>query len=150
MSAAAGTASARGRVRSRRCAVQALYQWLLTGGSIKDVYNEFLKDRELGALDRDYFQRLTLGAGEQAQALDRELAGVVDRALQQLDPVEHAILLLGVFELKHCPEVPWRVVINEAVELAKLFGAEQAHKFINSNLDRLARTLRPQETAGAG
>jgi len=135
--------------RARRSAVQAYYQWQITQQPIKDVINEFEKERsELKKADIDYFRRLLHGMVENADRLDAELAPLLDRPVHELDPVERAVLHLGGYELLYCPETPWRVVINESVELAKMFGAEQSHKYINSILDKLARRLRAPEITG--
>ncbi len=136
----------RARVGARRCAVQALYQWLVSHHDPMEIYREFLVEREMNKTDPEYFKTLLIGVTEQAESIDERLTTVLDRPLQELDPVEHAILMLGVYELEHCLEIPWRVVINESIELAKMFGAEEAHKYVNSILDKLARSLRPLET----
>ena len=138
-----------GRVNARRCAVQAVYQWEITAHDPRDIYNEFVADREVRNVDLGYFRGLLLGVAGSAAALDERIRPLLDRPLNELDPIEHAVLLLGTYELEHCPEVPWRVVINEAVELSKMFGAEQAHRYINGILDKAARELRPRETACA-
>ncbi len=137
--------SIRGRVRARRCAVQALYQWQLSGQDPKNILLEFVADRELIKVDMDYFRKLTIEIPEHAEELKNHLSKVVDRPLNELDPVEFAILMIGAFELAWCPEIPWRVVVNEAVELSKMFGATDSHKFINGSLDKLAHDLRKTE-----
>lgn len=150
MSAAAktgGGSGAHGRVRARRCAVQALYQWQLAGRDSADILKEFIAERELVHVDLGYFDRLIREIPAHIEELNRTLAQVLDRAIGELDPVERAILLIGAFELRYCPEVPWRVAINEAVELEKMFGAEQGHRYVNTVLDKLARALRPVEIA---
>ncbi len=139
----------RARVGARRCAVQALYQWLVSNQDPGDIHLEFVKEREMNKTDPEYFKTLLMGVTEEAGEIDQQLATVLDRPLAELDPVEHAILMLGTYELKHCIEVPWRVVINEAIELAKMFGAEEAHKYVNGILDKLARPLRPHETGSS-
>ena len=132
------------RVRARRNAVQALYQWDMTHAPIKQVIAEFESDRsELESADRDYFRDIVNGVSEQHGQLDQELGQHLDRPVTQLDPVERAVLYLGMYELKFRPELPWRVIVNEAVELAKMFGAEQSHKYINGVLDAAARRIRP-------
>ncbi len=142
--------SKRARSATRRALVQALYQWQLCASDPHDVLDEFLGERDLRKADKDYFRRLLLGITAEADTLRRGFSDYLDRPLEELDPVEHAILLLGVYELSHCPEVPWRVVINECVELAKVYGAEQAYKYVNGILDRAARPLRPHEQASTG
>ncbi len=140
-----GNRGARARVRARRCAVQALYQWQMAGQDPRDILKEFVADRELINVDMDYFQRLTRGIPASVDVLEADLRSVVDRKLEELDPIERAILLIGAFEMRYCVEVPWRVVINEAIELEKMFGAEQGHRYVNTAVDRLARAIRPTE-----
>ncbi len=137
----------RGRARARRCAVQALYQWQLAGQDPADILEEFIAEREMVHADLDYFRLLAREIPRHAAELERDLLPVLNRPWRELDPVERAILLIGAYEFHYCPEVPWRVVINEAVELEKMFGAEQGHRYINTTLDKLARRLRPEETA---
>lgn len=137
--------SIRGRVRARRCALQALYQWQMAGRHPKDILSEFVAERELIKIDMDYFKRLTQDIPENIGIIESQLKDVIDRPLEQLDPVERAILYIGAYELGFCLEVPWRVVVNEGVELSKMFGAEEGHKYINGALDTLARTLRANE-----
>jgi len=139
----------RARVRARRCAVQALYQWQLGGQEPAEIMTEFQRDREFKKVDVAYFETLAGMIPEHAAELDEKLKNAIDRDLDKLDPVEHAVLLIGAYELAHCPQIPWRVVINEGVELSKMFGAEEAHKFVNGTLDKLARTLRATEIAEA-
>lgn len=139
----------RARVCARRCAVQALYQWQLAGQDPADILNEFVAEREVLNADLDYFQTLTRDIPRHAAQLEADLQAVLDRRMHELDPVERAILLIGAYEMRYCVEVPWRVVINEAIELEKMFGAEQGHRYINTALDRLAREVRPAE-AGTG
>lgn len=139
--------SIRGRVRARRCAVQALYQWQLAGQDPKDILMEFVADRELIKVDMDYFRQLTTEIPSHSDELKSHLSGVISRQVDELDPVEFAVLMIGSYELAHCPEIPYRVVVNEAVELSKMFGATDSHKFINGSLDKLAHQLRKIEIA---
>ncbi len=137
------------RTRAREAAVQALYQWQMTGQDPRDVYNQFAADEDAQARDEDLFRQLVLEIPAQAESLDQLLAGLADRPVAQIDPVEHGILLLGIFELKQSPEVPFRVIINEAVELTRVFGAEDGHRYVNAVLDRAARSLRVAEAGSA-
>jgi N utilization substance protein B len=131
--------------------VQALYQWQLAGQEPNDILKEFVAEREVINADMALFETLTRGIPRHIEELEADLRSVIDRPVQELDPVERAILLIGAYELRHCVETPWRVVINEAIELEKMFGAEQGHRYVNTALDRLARVLRPVETAaGSG
>ena len=138
------------RVRARRSAVQALYQWLLTKQPMSAIIAEFEQERkEIKKADADYFRELLSGIAANAGALSDALAPLLDRAPDELDPVTRAVLHLGLYELLHQPQVPVRVVLNESVELARMFGAEDSYKYINGVLDRAARQLRPQERATA-
>jgi len=134
------------RVRARRSAVQALYQWGMSAVPIQDVINEFVNERtELKKADTDYFKEILYGAAKESDNLDEQLIPLLDRALDDLDPVEKAILQIGIYELTFHPELPYRVVLNEAVNLAKMFGAEQSHKYINGVLDKAAHKIRAVE-----
>jgi transcription antitermination protein NusB len=141
--------SGRARSLSRRLALQALYQWQMTGQSFPELRNQFATDEGYPEVDPEYFEQLLQGVVEGAAELDNVLAQWLDRPVAQLDPVEHAVLLIGVQELRQRPDVPYRVVLNEGVELAKKFGATEGHKFINAVLDRAARSLRAAEQAAA-
>ena len=139
----------RARSLSRRLAMQALYQWQMTGQSFPELRNQFATDEGYPEVDPEYFKQLLQGVVEGSAELDGMLAQWLDRPVAQLDPVEHAVLLIGVQELRQHHEVPYRVVLNEGVELAKKFGATEGHKFINAVLDRAARSLRAAEQAAA-
>jgi N utilization substance protein B len=139
----------RARSLSRKLAMQALYQWQLTGQGCVDLRHQFAAEDGYSDADAGYFEGLLRGITESGAALDAELGTLVDRPVTQLDPVEHAILLIGLYELANCPDVPYRVVINEGVELAKRFGATDGHKFVNAVLDRAARVHRRTEQAAA-
>ncbi|MDH5177924.1 MAG: transcription antitermination factor NusB, partial [Gammaproteobacteria bacterium] len=121
------------------------YQWQMTGHSFAELRNQYTQDEGYPDVDPDYFKALLEGAIEAAPAIDELLAQWLDRPVNQLDPVEHAVLLIGVEELRAHVDVPYRVVLNEGVELAKKFGATDGHKFINAVLDRAARQLRAAE-----
>ena len=130
---------------ARKLALQALYRWQLNQSPWQDLVAEFSSADDMAHADRDYFRVLIEGVCGSHAALDAELAAWMDRPPQQLDPVEHAVLLIAAHELERQPDVPFRVVINEAVSLTKRFGATDGHKFVNAVLDRAARTLRPHE-----
>ena len=130
---------------ARRLAVQALYRVQLNAGPWQDLVSEFAAEPDMARADREYFAALVQGCCEGREALDGRLAQWTDRKPADLDPVEHAVLLIGAYELGHRPDVPWRVVVNEAVNLTRKFGATDAHKFVNAVLDRAARVLRPHE-----
>jgi len=125
--------------------MQALYQWQLNPSLAKDLVLQFTADEEHGRAEADYFGDLVMQVIDKQEQLDREIDLLSDRAVIQLDPVEHSILLIGMYELVHRPEVPYKVVINEAVDLCRAYGAEDGHKFVNALLDRAARNLRSSE-----
>lgn len=127
--------------------MQALYQWQLTGQSTAELRNQFSAQDGYGDADEEYFRELLGGVIEGAGEFEGTLAALIDRPVDQLDPVERAVLLIGLYELARRLDVPYRVVINEGVELAKRFGATEGHKFVNAVLDRAARGLRATEQA---
>jgi transcription antitermination protein NusB len=133
------------RRRSREFALQGLYQWLLSGEVGAEAVAHIAELPDFKKCDRAHFDALLHGCIEQAPALDAVLARHVDRKTSQLSPVEHAALLIGCFELMHCLDIPYRVVINESVELTKSFGGTDGHKYVNGVLDRCAAELRPSE-----
>ncbi len=133
------------RSQARRHAVQAIYQWQMAGENVGEIANQFLEEQDLDGFEVPYFQELLRGVPQHLSELDELLKPALDRAIESVDPVERAVLRLGVFELCYKPEVPYRVVINEAVELAKVFGAEQGHKYVNGVLDQVAKQVRSVE-----
>lgn len=133
------------RRRSREFALQGLYQWLLSGDVGAEAVAHIAELPDFTKCDRSHFDSLLHGCIEHAPALDAVLARHVDRKTTQLSPVEHAALLIGCFELMHCLDIPYRVVINESVELTKSFGGTDGHKYVNGVLDRCAAELRPSE-----
>jgi N utilization substance protein B len=130
---------------ARKLAMQALYRWQLNASPWQDLVQEFSSADDMPRADQEYFRELVGGVCGARDALDEQLAGWMDREPRLLDPIEHAVLLIGAYELKSRPEVPYRVVINEGVGLAKRFGATDGHKFVNAVLDRAARALRQHE-----
>jgi transcription antitermination protein NusB len=137
------------RHRCRRAAVQALYQWQLTANPPEQIVTELMDEGGQGRLDETFLRELVLGTVDKVVALDEALTPFLDRTIEQVDPVERAILRLSTYELMERMEVPLRVVINESIELAKTFGAEASHRYVNGVLDRLARTVRPEAGASA-
>ena len=135
----------RARSKARRCAVQAIYQWQVGGQAIADIESQFMAEQDLSQADVAYFSDLVQGISAHAAELDAHMTRYLDRPVGELDPVELAILRIGISELAYHPEIPFRVVINEAVELAKVFGAEQSHRYINGIMDKVARELRRGE-----
>ncbi|QQS55584.1 MAG: transcription antitermination factor NusB [Candidatus Competibacteraceae bacterium] len=130
---------------ARRCAVQALYQWQLTEQTPGQIEAHFLAEEDLQKADTAYFRELVHQIPARIAEIDTALEPLLDRPLAQVDPVERAILRIGAYELMLRSDIPYRIVLNEAVELAKVFGAEQGHRFINGVLDKLARGARPVE-----
>lgn len=130
---------------ARKLALQALYRWQLNECPWQDLIQEFGDAEDMPRADREYFRELVEGVWRNREALDADLASWADRGPSLLDPIEHAILLIGVFELRHRQDVPYRVAINEAVALARRFGATDGHKYVNAVLDRAARSVRPDE-----
>ena len=144
-----GRAATRARSVSRKLAMQALYQWQINSQPWQDLHQQYLESADMQRADRDYFRELVECISAERDELDAAIAPSVDRPVRELDPVEHAILLLGAYELKARPDVPYRVVINEGVELARRFGGTGGHKFVNAVLDRLAGQLRGAERTQA-
>lgn len=137
------------RHHARKVLMQAVYQWQMTGAPFLDIVKEF---REAGALkkaDAEFFGEILRGVLRETADLDGLLAPVLDRKVADLDKVELALLRLGAFELKHRIDVPFRVVIDEYVELAKIYGAEDSYKYVNGVLDRLSTDLRQLERRGS-
>jgi len=138
------------RTKARRHAVQAIYQWQMTGENLSEIDRQFLEMDSIVGADLVYFKDLLHGVPTNLTALDELSSAFIDRAIESVDPVERAILRMGTYELRDHPEIPYRVVINESVELAKMFGAEQGHRYINGVLDKLAQQLRQVEIKASG
>jgi len=140
-----GARGTRARSIARKLAMQALYQWQLTQQSAAEIQKQFLESEESAGVDREHFEELLGKTIAQHDQLEAALTPYLDRPLDQLDPVETAILLIGMYELRERLDIPYRVVINEAVDLCKRFGATDAHKYVNAVLDRAARESRAAE-----
>jgi len=138
------------RSRARRRALQALYQWQITGQDAAEVLAQFHAAQDLSGVDAAHFERLVRGVIAQQPDLDRELEPFLDRPIGQVDLMERVILRMGSFELLHCPELPFRVVLDESVDLARRFGATQGHSYVNAVLDKAARRWRGDEVPPAG
>ena len=138
------------RRRAREYALQALYQWQLTGYDMEAIASQTRTQKDFAHADAALFEALVHGVVREAKELEAILQPYLDRAVSKLSPIEHCILLLGAFELAHHPETPYRVVINEAVELAKSCGGPEGHKYVNGVLDRVAAQLRVLEVAARG
>jgi transcription antitermination protein NusB len=137
------------RRRSREVALQGLYEWLVSGAAVEVIEAHMHEQDGFEACDRPHFDTLLQGCIREAADLDAVLARHVDRRTSELSPVEHGVLLIGAFELKHCIDIPYKVAINEAVELAKSFGGTDGHKYVNGVLDKAAADLRPVEVKAA-
>lgn len=133
------------RTMARRRAMQAIYQWQQSGCGLRDVEAEFLTDQDMSRTDIPYFQELVRGIDENLETIDADLGPLLDRRVKEVDPVERAILRIGAFEFRYRLDIPYRVVINEAIELAKVFGADQSHRYVNGVLDKLGQQLRQTE-----
>jgi N utilization substance protein B len=135
------------KTNARKCAVQALYQWQMTGNSLNSIESYFQEEQRLVGAQKSYFNTLLHGVPQQLDVIDAALAQFVDRPVEKIDPVERAILRLSTYELQQYPETPYKVIINEGVNLAKWFGAEGSHKYINGILDKVAQQQRAIEIA---
>ncbi|AMW16107.1 transcription antitermination factor NusB [Glaesserella parasuis] len=129
------------RRRARECAVQALYSWYISQNNIEQVELAFVTDQDMQGVDMPYFRKLLRGTVENVDAIDDILRPYLDRADNELDPIERTILRLAGYELKFELDVPYKVAINEAIEVAKVFGSDDSHKYVNGVLDKLAPAL---------
>jgi N utilization substance protein B len=145
----AGNRPPSARRRSREAALQGLYEWLLGGGDAGVIDAHMREQEGFSEVDAAHFDALLHGCIAEAADLDAVLARHVDRKTTELSPVEHGVLMIGAYELKHCIDVPYKVAINEAVELAKNFGGTDGHKYVNGVLDKAAADLRPVEVQAA-
>jgi N utilization substance protein B len=145
--------SARGhyepRRRARRRALQAIYQWQMTGQEPVEILRQFMEIQDMKGVDVEHFERLLRGVGALGETLDQALQPFLDRPIEQLEVMERAVLRIGAFELIHCPELPFRVVLDECVDLAHRFGSEQGHAYVNAVLDKAVREWRASETQEA-
>jgi len=133
------------RKKARRYAVQGIYQWHMSGNQIKDIEQQFLETINAKKVDIEYFQEILLNTLTDIAQIDELIIPVLDRDIEEVNPVELAIIRLACYELKARLDVPYRVVINEALELTKTFGAQDGHKFVNGILDKLAKETRKME-----
>lgn len=134
------------RHNARCYALQALYQWQIAGQDLSEIELQFFKRENMSKVDVDYFRELLHGVPTHLNQVDASLTPLLDRTLDEVDPIELAILRMGTYELMKRPDVPYKVVINEALELAKRFGATDGHKYVNGILDRVVKHLRSGET----
>ena len=135
----------RSRTKARHCVVQALYQWQMTGNDVNEIYEQFVSERNMAKVNVAYFKEMLQGVTTHLGDIDAYLLECMDRSIGEVDDVERAVLRMGCYELLFKLDVPYRVAINEALEAAKLFGAEQGYKFVNGVMDKLAQKLRPIE-----
>ena len=129
------------RRRARECTVQALYSWAVSGNTAEQVELAFVLDQDMDGVDKPYFRKLFRQTVENIETVDFSISPYIDRSFDELDPIETAILRLAVYELRFELDVPYKVVINEAIEVAKVFGADESHKYINGVLDKIAPAL---------
>ena len=134
------------RRRARRRALQALYQWHLTGQEVGEILDQFQEEQDFSNVDTELFATLVRKVSKDQADIDERIQPFLDRPVAQLDVIEHVILSIGAFELLHSIEVPHQVVIDEAINLAKQFGAEQGHSFVNGVLDKAAKQWRDPAT----
>ena len=130
------------RRRARECAVQALYSWAVSQNSPEIVELNYMTEQDMKGVDTPDFRKLFRQTVENVETVERIMQGYLDRGLEELDPIEKAILRLAVYELQFEADVPYKVVINEAIEVAKVFGADESHKYINGVLDKIAPVVR--------
>lgn len=136
------------RSRSRRRALQAVYAWEMSGSGMAAVIKQFEHEQDMQVADLEYFEDLLRGVERNVAVLDAALRPHLDREVEEVDPIERAVLRLAAYELKFRPDVPYRVVINEAIEVTKRFGADHGYSYVNGVLDQLAKDLRAVEKAG--
>lgn len=137
------------RRRARRRALQAIYQWQMTGQDANDILKQFHEAQDMSGVDKEHFEVLLRGVISGQEGLDRELQPFLDRPFDQVDFMEQVVLRIGAYELINCPAQPYRVVVDECVDLAHRFGSEQGHTYVNAVLDKAARSLRPDEMGDA-
>ena len=137
------------RSRARRRALQAIYAWQLSGQSIDKVIEQFRDEQDMEIADLTYFEDLVRGIDKNCEQLDAALGKFLDREIAQVDPIERGVLRIAAYEMLHRPDIPYRVVINEAIETTKRFGADHGHTYINGVLDKAAGTWRAAEVAEA-
>jgi transcription antitermination protein NusB len=134
-----------GKRRARKLALQALYQWSMSGEDLSEIERQFRRAKNMERVDSEYFCRLLYGVPKHLTSLQENLELFLDRPIQSLNPVELAVLRLGAFELFHCPEIPFRVVLDEAISLTKEFGSQEGHRYVNGVLNSLAKKVRATE-----
>ena len=137
------------RRKARRLAMQALYQWHLSSSPVNQIEAEFITDHDMAKVDQEYFSEVLRGVPSTLTELDGYIESVTDRSVREMTPVELSILRMGAYELVHRIDVPFKVIINEGVELSKLFGASEGHRYVNGVLDKLSQRLRATEVTAS-
>ena len=138
------------RKRARRRALQAIYQWQITRQDASEILRQFREIQDLSQVDVGHFENLLRGVINENKRLIDALGPFLDRPMDQVDVMERVVLMIGAWELLECPETPYRVVLDESVDLARRFGSEQGHSYVNAVLDKAARKLRADEVATSG
>lgn len=137
------------RKRARRRALQAIYQWQITGQEAAEILAQFRAAQDLSQIDEEHFESLLCGVTADKEALNEALQPFLDRPMEQVDVMERVVLRIGAWELLNCPELPYRVVLDESVDLARRFGSEQGHSYVNAVLDKAAGVWRAEEVEAA-
>lgn len=137
-----------GKRRARKLALQSLYQWLMAGTALSDIEAQFSAANNMDKVDGEYYRKLLYGVPKDLAAIEEALTPLLDRPIQSLNPIELSILRLCTFELFHCMEIPYRVILDESVSLAKAFGSQDGHRYVNGVLHNLAQTVRKIEIEG--
>ncbi|MFO9177982.1 transcription antitermination factor NusB [Legionella pneumophila serogroup 1] len=137
--------SIRGKRRARKFALQALYQWLMSGTDLHEIEAQFRAVNNMDKVDGEYFCRLLYGIPTHVEALEASLLPYLDREINALNPIEHTVLRIGSFELFHCPEIPYKVILDESVSLTKEFGSQEGYRYVNGVLNNLAKQVRSVE-----
>ncbi|MFA6037363.1 MAG: transcription antitermination factor NusB [Legionellales bacterium] len=137
-----------GKHKARRFAVQAIYQWQMSGTPILQIQQQFLAQKNNATFDTDYFAEILHGVVDNYAQLDELLTPYMSRSIDAVDPIERAVLRIATYEFVYCLQIPYKVVINEALDLTKMFGTIEGHKFVNGVLDKLARQTRQLEMQG--
>ena len=135
----------KGRRRARKMALQALYQWLMSGSDLSEIEAQFRAVNHMDKVDPEYFGRLLHGVVQQLSVLESAFEVFLDRPIESLNPIEHTVLRISTFELLFVPEIPYRVVLDESVSLARTFGSQEGHRYVNGVLNNLARKVRAVE-----
>jgi len=133
------------RRRARSSAMQALYQWQMSPINLKDIEEQFCADQNMSKVDLGYFHELLHEVPAKLDELDKKVSDCLDRSIEEVDPIEKALLRIGTYELLHRADIPYRIILNEAVQLAKKFGGTDGHKYINGILDKIAHDVRAVE-----